>query len=140
MKAVEDEVKGVSSVSSWVDAIRSIMFLVWCQSVSTRKVLMYIVYGSAVFLGSYFLVLNGESSQFEGWFFEMILFRAIPLLALALSGELLRNEIRDGTIEYLWTRPASRSQLLVSFFSAAFFKSLVCGIVLLVVVFFCGIT
>lgn len=40
----------------------------------------------------------------------------LPVFCLTKGGETLRSELKDGTIEYLWTRPTSKVELYFGFY------------------------
>lgn len=48
----------------------------------------------------------------------------VPIFCLTKGGESLREELKDGTIEYLWVRPASKIELYCGFYLSALISSL----------------
>lgn len=64
-------------------------------------------------------VPTGRTRNFNEWSVEVFLLRIIPLLCLVTGGGVLRNEIRAYTVEYLWTRPARKSHLVLGAYAGA---------------------
>ncbi|HRE80771.1 MAG TPA: hypothetical protein PLN52_06970 [Opitutaceae bacterium] len=59
-------------------------------------------------------VSRGNAALFSTWMIDVVTLKLVPLLCLVTGGGLLRNQIRSFTIEYLWTRPASKTYLVLS--------------------------
>ena len=71
-------------------------------------------------LGLLLLVVErGDEEVFFGIAQSYFLLGLVPVLALTKGGDALRSELRDGTMEYLWTRPARRSHLFLGLFASA---------------------
>lgn len=59
-------------------------------------------------------ISRGNEALFSTWMIDVVTLKLIPLLCLVTGGGLLRNQIRSFTIEYLWTRPASKTYLVLA--------------------------
>ncbi len=64
-------------------------------------------------------VSSGRTRDFSEWSVDVFLLRIVPLLCLVTGGGALRNEIRAFTVEYLWTRPAKKSHLVLGAYAGA---------------------
>ena len=119
------------------NAIWAIMVLqgscVWSWS-NFRSLILGTV---GVGLPSAFFLQSGQRAAYELWLFDICLIRLFPILSLITAGRLLRDEIREGTLEYLWTRPVGRAPLLIGIFASgtllSFLRGLVIGLVMLAV-------
>ena len=67
---------------------------------------------------------GGEADQY--WLTALTLFvnGFLPLYCLTKGGEALRIALKDGTMEYLWSRPVRRGQLFLGFYSGALLSNL----------------
>ncbi len=57
--------------------------------------------------------------QFERWMLGVVALKFVPLICLTLGGGILRNPIRNFTIEYLWTRSVRKPHLVIAAWVAA---------------------
>ena len=88
----------------------------------------YLLPAAGIFIVVVWLGSVESSATPEHWLFDVLLLIVVPILALNLSGGLLRDEIKDGTLEYLWTRPLKRYQLILGFYLGAVMKGLLYGV------------
>lgn len=81
--------------------------------------------GSAIRLGVTFCVIFGlfamedasdNGPQFWQLVVKVFVLGFLPLYCLVKGGERLRSELKEGTIEYLWTRPTGKAPLFFGFF------------------------
>ncbi len=63
---------------------------------------------------AYLLFRRANPERFTEFTVNSLTLTILPLFCLSYCGGFLRNEIRDGTIEYLWTRPVARYHLLLA--------------------------
>lgn len=88
------------------------------------------------------LLSVGRDDVYGFWKLAVTLFMNgfLPLFCLAKGGEAVRGSLKDGTIEYLWTRPVRRGQLYFGFFlgslvsTLAFVVACLCGLTLVALV------
>lgn len=120
------------------DTLRAILFLAWCQTQGRSFFKFYLLPLVGAFGVSYFLALEPTSASFESWMEGLFLLTALPLIALTISGGMIRDEIKDSTIEYLWTRPATRFQLIIGFYLAAVMKTVIYGLALVLSLYAAG--
>jgi hypothetical protein len=92
--------------------------------------------GFAVGIGAvtWFAVPPANERQFAQWSVEVFLLRILPLLCLVTGGSALRDEIRAFTIEYLWTRPARKADLVIGAYAGALALTLTQGVVYVLVI------
>lgn len=66
--------------------------------------------------------------------------RFLPIFCLAKGGETLRNELKEGTIEYLWVRPISKIELYIGLYFSSVLS--ICSIIIpaLVAISLAGVT
>lgn len=58
--------------------------------------------------------------RYQGILVSAFALKFLPIFCLTKGGEALRGELKDGTIEYLWVRPASKVELYIGFFLGGF--------------------
>ncbi len=62
------------------------------------------------------LALDGDDHQrFWALAIEVFVLKILLIFALTKGGEALRSDLKDGTIEYLWTRPVGKAKLYLGF-------------------------
>lgn len=121
------------------DAIRSILYLSWCQARGRSIFKSYLLPLAILFGISYFLLIEeGSIKSFELWLNTLFILKGMPILALILSGGMFREEIKDSTIEYLWTRPTTRTGLVLGFYASAVLKTLVYGMAIALAIYLAG--
>lgn len=59
---------------------------------------------------------DGASGAFQALVGSTFALWFLPIFCLTKGGETLRSELKEGTIEYLWVRPASKVQLYFGFY------------------------
>jgi len=62
---------------------------------------------------------NRSFSEYWEFMYEAFLVGMLPFFLVAVAGGVLRNEIKDGTLEYIWTRPISRLRTIGGLFASA---------------------
>jgi len=62
---------------------------------------------------------NQGFREYREFMYELFLLNMLPFFVMVTAGGILRNEIKDGTLEYIWTRPISRLRVMGGFFAAA---------------------
>ncbi|MCH6256558.1 hypothetical protein MLD52_08370 [Puniceicoccaceae bacterium K14] len=98
--------------------------------------------GMASIVGFIAFLIGGESegATLKSWIEDEVSGIIVPLICLSLTGGLIRSEIRDGTIEYLWTRSVTKSQLILGTYicavggamlTVAFLDFILCGVLFL---------
>lgn len=133
-------IKGNSEHSvPFFGTLRGILFLIWSQAAGKSFLKAYLLPFVSVFAVTFLLALEPNQESFEGWIVDLFLLIALPLIALSVSGGLLRDEIKDATLEYLWTRPVSRFRLILGFYIGAVIKTLFYGILFVVAIWTAGI-
>lgn len=65
--------------------------------------------------------------------------RFLPIFCLAKGGETLRNELKEGTIEYLWVRPISKIELYLGYYLSSVLSVLAILIPALVAISLAGL-
>ncbi len=58
---------------------------------------------------------DGAAQRFHDFISGFYFLKFIAIFCLTKGGEVLRSELKDGTIEYLWVRPASKIELYFGF-------------------------
>lgn len=76
---------------------------------------LFSVFGFISILGIIGFLIGDDDggTTLKGWMEGPVTMVMIPLLCLSLAGGIVRSEIRDGTIEYLWTRLVTKAQLIL---------------------------
>jgi len=74
-----------------------------------------IVFGLTVFVGT-----KSPNPEFWNLAIYVFGFGFLPIYCLVKAGEALRNELKEGTIEFLWTRPVGKSPLFLAFYFSSF--------------------
>lgn len=59
-------------------------------------------------------VPRGDAALFSTWMVDVVAVQVVPLLCLVTGGGILRNQIRNFTIEYVWTRSARKLHLVLA--------------------------
>ena len=64
---------------------------------------------------------NGRQgyAEYANFMYGLFLLKMLPFFTLVTAGGILRNEIKDGTLEYIWTRPISRMRTIAGLFASA---------------------
>ncbi len=91
------------------------------SALSAKSLMTFLIVALALAAVTLFLVKANSYDRFNIWMFSLFVLKIVPLICLASAGGSLRNEIKDYTIEYLWTRSAKKSHLVI----AEFFSSVV---------------
>lgn len=78
---------------------------------------------------------EGVGARYEGFVAGVFALKFLPVFCLTKGGETLRSELKDGTIEYLWVRPASKAELYLAFVCSSYL-----GILALIVPALLGIS
>ncbi len=60
------------------------------------------------------------AERYQGLVAGVFALKFLPIFCLTKGGETLRSELKDGTIEYLWVRPASKIELYLGFIISSF--------------------
>ncbi len=70
-----------------------------------------IIFGLVVFVG------NHESDR-QFWILanQFFAFGFLPIYCLVKGGDALRTELKEGTMEFLWTRPIRKASLFIGFY------------------------
>ncbi len=109
------------TTSNWATTLRGLIHMRICELATVGTAVRYaiafsIVFGLTVFVGT-------KSPHPEFWNLAIYVFALgfLPIYCLVKGGESLRNEIKEGTIEFLWTRPVGKPTLFLGFY----FSSLV---------------
>lgn len=87
-----------------------------CELTTIGTVIRYaiayaIVFGLTVFVGT-----KSPNPEFWNLAVYVFAFSFLPIYCLVKGGEALRNELKEGTIEFLWTRPVGRAPLFLGFY------------------------
>ena len=72
-----------------------------------------------VFVVHLLVGIKTDSSRFWVTAIDLTILGFLPFYCLVKGGESLRSEIRDGTIEYSWTRPSSKSSLYAGYYASS---------------------
>lgn len=123
----------------FLNTLRGVLYLNLSQALGRSLLTSYLLPLLGVFGVTFALALEPTRASFEGWLIDLFLLMALPIIALSVSGGLLRDEIKDGTMEYLWTRPTSRLRLLLCFYIAAVLKTLAYALALALSIYAAGI-
>lgn len=119
---------------------RGLLFIRLRAMGSRGSVLQLVAVCAALFgLG---MLAVGRGDVYAFWKLAVPLFMNgfLPLFCLAKGGEAVRGSLKDGTIEYLWTRPVRRGQLYLGFYvgslvsTLAFVIACLCGLTLVALV------
>lgn len=120
---------------SWLGAAWAMLFLHLRGALTWRGGRGLAVGTLAMFAATWVVLDGGLRSSYQTWVIDICLARLFPFLCLITAGRLLREEIKSGTMEYLWTRPAGRARLLLGMFASAaclsFGRGLVIGLAIL---------
>lgn len=98
-------------------AIRGLLFM-RVQEIATATALAR---SAVIFVATFGLLMlfQREPSEAVEQFLAMVtgifVMKFLPIYCLTKGGETLRGELKEGTIEYLWVRPASKVELYVGF-------------------------
>lgn len=104
-------------LASW-GAIRGLVYM-RLQEISTRKSLIRsaVIFGISLGLLALFRVDKEEGSEeFLKVLQNVVLLTFMPIFCLTKGGEVLRGELKEGTIEYLWVRPVDKVALYLGFY------------------------
>ncbi|MDQ8184058.1 hypothetical protein [Pelagicoccus sp. SDUM812002] len=66
------------------------------------------------------LDVDNAASRYQGLVAGLFVLKFLPIFCLTKGGETLRSELKEGTIEYLWVRPASKVELYLGFMLSGF--------------------
>ncbi len=69
------------------------------------------------------LDLDHASERYQGLVAGLFALKFLPIFCLTKGGETLRGELKEGTIEYLWVRPANKVELYLGFVLSSFMSS-----------------
>lgn len=106
-----------SENKAWFGAIRGLLFI-RIQEITTVTAL---VRSAVIFVATFGLLMLFRMAPSEAVerFLTMVtgifVMKFLPIYCLTKGGETLRGELKEGTIEYLWVRPASKVELYVGF-------------------------
>lgn len=103
--------------SSW-GAIRGVVYM-RLQEICTGKALLRsgVIFGVALGLLLLFrLDMEDGSEEFLKVLQGVVLLTFMPVFCLTKGGEVLRGELKEGTIEYLWVRPVDKVALYLGFY------------------------
>ena len=95
---------------------------------------------AVVFVVHLLVGIKTDSSRFWVTAIDLTLLGFLPFYCLVKGGESLRSEIRDGTIEYCWTRPTSRASLYFGYYISSIIGILLFTFVCLAAVFFAALS
>jgi len=96
-----------------VSVIRALLLLRLRALLGPKLALRFAAIGAGLIAVTFLAVPHGNAESFRQWSLEVFVLKIVPLLCLVAGGSALRDEIRSFTIEYLWTRPASKTHLVV---------------------------
>lgn len=99
--------------SRFVSTIRGMFLLKLSTWINPKSISMIV--GLIIFLGIIGIMISSGASggNLINWLEEPISRELLPLVCLAIAGGVIRTEIKEGTIEYLWTRPAGKAQVVL---------------------------
>ena len=102
--------------SGGLRAIRGLLHMHACSVLKGGSLIRMFIVGAIVSLVVYLTVERGDTRAYWELVLNALVLQLLPLYLLVRAGETLRGELRDGTMEYLWTRPVRRSQLFIGFY------------------------
>lgn len=106
-----------ATASTGFGAARGLLYM-RIRELATKRSLLRSVAAFALVLALLLLLLldPGQGAErFRALARGPFLVSFLPLYCLAKGGQALRGELKEGTIEYLWTRSSSRVQLYLGF-------------------------
>ena len=122
-------------------AVLRAMLQMRLQEMSTGGSILRLALTFALVFGLLSLALNEQDSvKFWNLVVGTFVLKFLPLFCLTKGGETLRGELKDGTIEYLWTRPASKTQLYCGFFASSLLNIGSFGVAFLLGISFAGLS
>ncbi len=102
------------TIAGLKQAILGIGYLRMKEMFSSKSLLAVSGVSMILILITFITVASGNAGQFQTWMFHLFALRFVPLMCLERAGGSLRNEIKDYTIEYLWTRSPKKSHLVIA--------------------------
>ncbi len=108
----------------WGGVLRGLMFmrireLVTASTITRMAILFGVVFGLTLFIGA---KTNGKAFWPVASNFFALGF--VPFYCIVKGAESMRTELRDGTIEYLWTRPTRKARLFLGFYLSSLASAL----------------
>lgn len=102
--------------SSWVSTLRGLIHMRTCELATTPTAIRFAIAFSLVFGLTLFIGYKSESPQFWNLATHFFALGFLPFYCIVKGGESLRNELKEGTIEFLWTRPTRKSSLFLGIY------------------------
>ncbi len=102
----------------WGSVLRGLLYMRICELTTRRSIARLVLSFFVVFALLAVTKLEGDATEVRFWEVALGMFALgfLPLYCLVKGGDSLRGALREGTIEYLWTRPTSRAALFIGFF------------------------
>lgn len=95
---------------------------------------------AVVFVAHLMVGIKTDSSRFWVTAIDLTILGFLPFYCLVKGGESLRSEIRDGTIEYHWTRPTSKVSLYLGYYTSSIISTLLFSFACLAAVFLAALS
>ncbi|MBK1877736.1 ABC transporter permease subunit [Pelagicoccus mobilis] len=113
---------GANGEKAAFGAVKGMLYMRIQELTTTAALVRFAIIAASTF-GLLLLVGFNESEareRFQGLLVGAFALKFLPIFCLTKGGETLRGELKDGTIEYLWVRPASKVELYLGFFLSGF--------------------
>ncbi|MDQ8203092.1 hypothetical protein [Pelagicoccus sp. SDUM812003] len=107
------------------EAMRALL-LMRIRELSTGASLTRLAVSFAIALAILWMVIRpGDTERFWWVAISVFALKFLPVYCLTKGGETLRSELKEGTIEYLWTRQASKGSLYLAFYASSLLQVMV---------------
>lgn len=113
---------GTHGSKASLGALRGLLYMRIQELVTTSS----LVRMGAILVATFLLFLlvgldeTEAAGRFQGLVAGIFALKFLPVFCLTKGGETLRSELKEGTIEYLWVRPASKVELYFGFILSGF--------------------
>lgn len=103
-------------------ALRGLLYMRIQELVTPMSLLRAAAIAVACFLLFLLVGLDRQEAaqRYQGLVAGIFALKFLPIFCLTKGGETLRSELKDGTIEYLWVRPASKVELYFGFMLSSY--------------------
>lgn len=111
--------KAGETQSSWGSTFRGLIHMRISELATTATLVRFTIAFVIVFGLTFLIGSKSDSPQFWNLATYFFALGFLPFYCLVKGGESLRSELKEGTIEFLWTRPVRRSSLFLGFYASS---------------------
>lgn len=112
--------KTAATHTNLVSVSYALLFLQAREMLASKTVVRLLLISATVTVLTYLATRYGGAFAYWDRVIDKLFGLFLPFLCLTKGGEAVRSELKEGTMEYLWTRPVRRSHLFVGLFAASF--------------------